>query len=178
MAGLTTPLRQREQLAAIIKARLQIFVHSLRTTRGALELASRVFVSLLLLVGGLAGAIMLGLGAYSFVRQGKVGWIALLLWSVFLFWQLFPIMGSVFTETVDLSDLLRFPLTYRSYFLVRITYGAIDPSTMLGSVWLTGILFGIGTAAPRQFLSAAVVLAVFAAVNIAMMQTFLAWVER
>lgn len=178
MAGLTGKLYPGDQFVAILRLRWQTFAHSLRTTRGAVELASHIFVTLLLLLGGTAGAAMLGFAAYSFVSENKIEWIAFLLWSVFLFWQLFPIMGSVFTETVDLTGLLRFPLRYRSYFLVRLAYGAIDPSTMLGCCWLTGIAIGIGLASQRLFLWAVLILFIFALVNVALMQTFLAWVER
>jgi ABC-2 type transport system permease protein len=176
MAGVT--LDPRLQLAAIARVRWQVFTHSIRTRGGALEFASRIFVGLLLTVGGLVVAFVLGAGARAFVLEGKVEWIAILLWSVFVFWQLFPIMGSVFTETLDLSDLLRFPLTYRSYFLVRLAYGAFDPSTLLGCCWLTGIAIGVGLAAPGLFLWAVLVLGVFALLNICIMQMFLAWIER
>lgn len=178
MAGVSSPLEPSVQLAAIARVRWQVFAHSVRTKGGALEFASRIFVSLLLALGGLAGAFGLGFGAHAFVQEGRVEWIAILLWSVFVFWQLFPIMGSVFTETLDLSDLLRFPLTYRSYFLVRLAYGAFDPSTLLGCCWLTGIAIGIGIADPRLFLWAAAVLLLFALLNICIMQMFLSWVER
>jgi len=171
-------LRPTDQLLAILRLRWQLFIHSIRTKKGALEMASRIFVTLLLLGGGIVGAGVLGATAFSFASSNELEWIALLLWSVFLFWQLFPIMGSVFTETADLSGFLRFPLTYRSYFLVRLAYGAVDPSTMLGACWLTGITLGIGLANPRWLPWAAIVLIVFGLVNIAMMQTFLAWVER
>jgi ABC-2 type transport system permease protein len=178
VAGIGGAPRSRQQLLAIARLRWQSFGHSLRTTRGAVELASHVFVTLLLLLGGLVGAAMLGSGAYSFVVNDTLDWIALLLWSVFFFWQLFPIMGSVFTETVDLSNLLRFPLTYRSYFLVRLAYGVLDPSTMLGVCWLTGITLGISLARPGLLPWTAVVLFTFGLVNLALMQAFLAWVER
>jgi len=178
LAGLEASLNPRLQLAAIAHVRLQVFLHSLKTKGGVLEFASRIFVSGLLTFGGLAGAIGLGVGARAFVREGRVEWIAILLWSVFVFWLLFPIMGSVFTETLDLSDLLRFPLSYRSYYLVRLAYGAFDPSTLLGCCWLTGITLGIGLADPRLFLWAALVLLLFALLNIFIMQMVLAWVER
>ena len=150
MAGVAE-LHSRLQLAAIAQVRWRVFAHSIRSKGGALEFASRLFVGTLLAIGGIVGAFGLGAGARMFVLDGRVEWIAVLLWSVFVFWLLFPIMGSVFTETLDLSDLLRFPLTYRSYFLVRLAYGAFDPSTLLGCCWLTGIAVGIGLADPRLF---------------------------
>lgn len=166
------------QLVAIARVRWQVFSHSLRTKGGALELASRVFVTALLTLGGLASAVGLGTAARGFVLEGRTEWIAVLLWSVFVFWLLFPIMGSVFTETLDLSDLLRFPLTYRSYFLVRLAYGAFDPATLLGCCMLAGITVGVGLGDPRLFLWTTIVLLVFASLNICIMQMVLTWVER
>ena len=36
-------------------------------------------------------------------------------------------MATAFTNNPDSSELLRFPLTYRSYFLIRLAYGFFDP---------------------------------------------------
>jgi ABC-2 type transport system permease protein len=178
MAGLSGNPASRMQLAAIARVRWQLFVHSLRTTKGALELFSRIVLSLVITAGGLGGAIGLGTGAWFIVSGGKTEWLAVLLWPVFLFWQFFPIMASAFTEMLDTSNLLRFPLDYRSYVVVRLVYGALDPSTVMGGLWLTGIAIGIGLANPRLFPWAALVLFVFAAVNVLLMQMVFAWVER
>jgi ABC-2 type transport system permease protein len=177
MAGLTGT-QVRGQLATIAWVRWHIFIHSLRTTKGALELFSRIVIGTVITGGGLGGAILLGLGAWYFVSEGKPDELALLLWSVFFFWQFFPVMASALTETMDSSHLLRFPLNYRAYVVVRLVYGALDPATVLGSLWLTGITLGIGWARPALLAWAALVLAVFAAVNMLLTQMVFAWVER
>ena len=92
--------------------------------------------------------------------------LAILLWPVFLFWQLFPVMASAFTENVDSSNLLRFPLSFPSYFLIRIAYGSLDPATAVGSLWLLGMAIGIGVAQPAYFLVALPILFLFAVFNI------------
>lgn len=178
MAGLNDNPERRMQLAAIARVRWQLFVHSLRTTKGALELFSRIVLSLVITAGGLGGAIGLGAGAWFFVSGGKTEWVAVLLWPVFLFWQFFPVMASAFTEMLDTSNLLRFPLDYRSYVVVRLVYGAMDPSTVMGGLWLSGIAIGIGYANPHLFPWAALILFVFAAVNVLLMQMVFAWMER
>jgi ABC-2 type transport system permease protein len=178
MAGVAEGIRPASQLLAIVRARWLVFAHSIQSKGGALELAARIFMGFLLLGGGITGAFGLGVGAHFFVTEGRVEWIAILLWSVFAFWQLFPIIGSVFTETVDLSDLLRFPLNYRSYFLVRLVYGALDPSTLMGCCWLTGILLGIASADVTLLPWSAAVLVLFGFLNISLMQMLMAWVER
>jgi ABC-2 type transport system permease protein len=169
---------RRGQLSAVADLRWRMFVNSLRTRRGKMELASRIIVTLAFTGGALGGAIGMGLGAYYFVSDHKPEDLAVLLWPVFFFWQLFPIMATAFTNNPDSSDLLRFPLTYRSYFLIRLAYGFFDPATALGSVWLLGILVGAGAARPLLFPWVLLVLATFALFNLVLMQTIFVWVER
>jgi ABC-2 type transport system permease protein len=177
VAGLISPAA-RGQFAAIARIRWQIFANSLRTMRGRLEMVSRVFVGAWFGVGGLGGAIALGFASYYFILQGHTERIAFLVWPVFLFWQLFPIVATAFTETFDSSNLLRFPLSYRSYFVVRLVYGSLDPATAIGSLWLLGIFVGVTAGDPRSFLSAAVVLLTFGATNVLLARMIFAWIER
>lgn len=178
MARLTPSTETRGQLAAIASVRWQVFTHSLRSKRGALELFSRVVIGAIITCGGLGGAILLGVSAWYFVAHGKPEALALLLWPVFLFWQMFPVMATALSETIDASNLLRFPLSYPAYVLVRLVYGALDPATVLGTFWLIGITLGIGWARPALALWAALVLLVFAIVNMMLTQMIFAWVER
>jgi ABC-2 type transport system permease protein len=178
VAGVRQRRQSRAQLAAIASVRWQIFAHSLRSKRGALELFSRIVIGIVITCGGLGGAVLLGAGAWYFVSSGKPEALALLLWPAFLFWQLFPVMATALTESMDSSNLLRFPLSYRAYVVVRLVYGALDPATVLGSLWLIGITLGIGWARPRLLPWALLVLFLFAVVNMLLTQMIFAWVER
>jgi len=91
---------------------------------------------------------------------------------------LFPVMATALSESIDSSNLLRFPLSYPAYVLVRIVYGALDPATVLGTFWLVGITLGIGWARPSLMPWAAIVLLVFAVVNMLLTQMIFAWVDR
>ena len=178
MAGLTSSPEMRGQLAAIARVRWQLFVNGLRTIRGRLEVVARGIIFLMLAVAGLGGSFALGAAAWYFVSHGKVEWIAILLWPLFLFWQLFPVMASAFTENVDSSNLLRFPLSFPSYFLIRLVYGSLDPSTIIGSMWLVGMTLGIGIARPGLFFWAALVLIVFGMFNVLFARMIFSWIER
>lgn len=178
MARLDVSRQARGQFAAIANVRWQLFVNSLRSLHGRVELVSRMFIGLGFVVLGLGGAFGLGSAAFYFVASGRAGWLALLLWPVFMFWQLFPVLATAFTENFDSSNLLRFPLSYSSFFVVRIAYGSLDPATSLGSLWLTGITAGIGLARPSILLWTMAVLAVFAILNILIGRMIFAWVER
>ena len=82
--------RGRRQMAAVAELRWRVFVNSLRTFRGRLELASRIFIGIAFAAGGIGGAAGLGGAAWYLITQGDAGWLGTLLWPVFLFWQLFP----------------------------------------------------------------------------------------
>jgi ABC-2 type transport system permease protein len=168
----------RQQLAAVAGLRWRIFANSLRTFRGRLELASRIFVGLTFMTGGIGGALGLGGAAWYLVLQGNAEWLGVLLWPVFLFWQLFPLMATAFTQNVESANLLRFPLSYRSYFLIRLAYGSLDPATTVAGLWLLGIDIGIGIARPSVIPWATIVLLTFAIVNIVLARMLFAWLER
>jgi ABC-2 type transport system permease protein len=178
VAGLTFSPEIRGQFSAIARVRWQLFLNSMRTIRGRMEIVARVFTFLAFGMGGIVGSIAIGFTAWYFVYSGRVDWLPVLLWPVFLFWQFVPVMASAFTENVDSSNLLRFPLTFPSYFLIRIAYGSLDPPTLMSSLWLLGMAIGIGWASPLLFVPAAAVLLLFAIFNILLARMLFTWMER
>jgi ABC-2 type transport system permease protein len=166
------------QITTIAELRWRMFVNGLRTRRGKLELVSRIMVTAAFAIGGLGGfAAAIGT-SWLVVSQGKAEYLAIHLWGVFFFWQVFPVMATAFTNNPDSSELLRFPLAYRSYFLIRLAYGLFDPASALGCVFLFGILLGASFALPLLAPWAAVVLLTFALFNLVLMQMIFAWIER
>jgi ABC-2 type transport system permease protein len=178
MAVMKISREVRGQIAAIAKVRWQLFVNSLRSIHGRLELVSRGFIGLGFAIAGFGGALGLGAAAAFFVSSDRAEWLTLLLWPVFMFWQLFPVMATAFTENFDSSNLLRFPLSYSSFFMIRLAYGSLDPATALGSLWLAGIAMGVGYARLHLLPWAVMVLATFAVLNILIGRVIFAWVER
>ena len=178
MAGLNLSPSTRAQLAAIARVRWQLFSHSLRTIRGRLELVSRIFAGISFAVLGLGGAAGIAAGSWYFLSHGKAEMMALLLWPILLFWQIFPVMSTAFTENVDSSNLLRFPLSFPGYFLVRMVYGSLDPSTAIGCLWLAAMAAGVGWAEPRLFPWALAVCLAFVVMNILLARMIFSWVER
>ncbi|MGO9084859.1 MAG: hypothetical protein ACLQBK_06500 [Candidatus Sulfotelmatobacter sp.] len=178
MTDLHSTVHRRGQLAAVAYLRWRMFVNSLRTKRGKMELVSRIIVGIVFAFGGLGGAAGMGFAAYYFVADNKPEQLAIVLWPVFFFWQLFPLMATAFTSNPDSSELLRFPLNYRSYFVIRLAYGFFDPATALGCLWLVAMLLGLGAARPVLFPWALLVLLTFGLFNLTLMQTIFAWIER
>jgi ABC-2 type transport system permease protein len=168
----------REQFAAIAQLRWRIFVNSLRTLRGRLEVLSWIFVGLAFGAMGIGGTFGLAAAAWFLTSQQNVEWLALVLWGVLLYWQLFPLMATAFTESFDSTNFLRFPIRYPSYFLIRMVYGAMDPTTLIGTLWLVGIAAGIAIADPGLLPWAVLLLLTFGALNILLARLIFAWIER
>jgi ABC-2 type transport system permease protein len=171
-------MKRRGQLRAIAWLRWRLFANGLRSKRAKLELFSQVIVSIAFAIGGLGGMAFMAGMTFFILEKGKPELLAILLWIIFFFWQLFPIMATAFTNNPDSSELLRFPLSYRSYFAVRMAYGTFDPATFLGSLWSFGILLGVGFAKPALLPWTLLVLLTFATFNLLFMQMIFAWVER
>ena len=178
MTDLNSTLHRRDQLTAIANLRWRLFVNGLRSKRGKMELVSRIIVTAAFALGGLGGFSVATVSAWYFVSQGKAEMLAILLWPIFFFWQVFPVMSTAFTNNPDSSDLLRFPLTYRSYFLIRLAYGFCDPASALGTLGLFGVFLGVSFARPTLLPWALLVLVTFALFNLVLQQTVFSWLER
>jgi ABC-2 type transport system permease protein len=171
-------LHRRGQLTAIAELRWRMFVNGLRSRRGKMELVSRIIVTSAFALGGIGGFTIATIAAYYFLSEGKGEMLAVLLWPIFFFWQVFPVMSTAFTNNPDSTDLLRFPLTYRSYFLIRLAYGFGDPASALGTLTLCGIFLGVSSARPALIPWALLALPTFALFNLVLQQTVFAWLER
>lgn len=176
MAGMN--VISREQLGAIALLRWRLFVNSLRSVRGRLNLVSRSFAGLLIVGAGVGGGIAIGAAAWGITREQNLVWLAIPFWLISIFWQLFPVMASAFTQNIDSSSLLRFPLTYSSYFLVRMIYGALDIPTTLGLCWSLGLLIGICTADAALLPWAALSVGGIVVFNLLLARMIFVWIER
>jgi len=178
MARLDSELALGEQFVSVAELRWRIFVNSLRTLRGRLELVSRIFAGIGYSIIGIGGTIGLGVGAWYIVSHNQLEWLALPLWGILLYWQLFPVVATAFVETFDAQNFLRFPLSYRSYFLMRLVYGSLDPTTVVAVLWLAGLAAGISAGVPRLGPWTLLVFAVFAAFNVSLSRAIFSWIER
>ncbi len=178
MNELNPTIHRRAQLTAIAELRWRMFVNGLRSKRGKMELASRIIVTAAFAFGGLGGFAAATGFAWYFISHGKPELLPLLLWPIFFFWEVFPVMATAFTNNPDSSELLRFPLNYSSFFLIRLAYGFFDPASALGCLALLGVLLGVSVARPILFPWTLLVLLTYALFNLVLMQTVFAWIER
>lgn len=177
MALLMSPLA-RTQYAALTRMRLQMLVNSLRSKRASFDLAARIIRITFFLVVGLVIGTGLGVSAFQITKDNELRLLPLLFWPVMMLWQLAPVVLASFQEPVDLTLLLRFPVSFGSYALDYLVFGLFDASSILGGFCLVGICAGMVWARPELAGWAAVMAILFAAFNVLLTRMVFAWLDR
>jgi len=171
--------RARAQYAALAGLRWHMLKNGLRTAGGVFELGARAFALLFIFgVMGLGLSILMGVTAYQLILRGQWIFLPLLFWAVFLLWQVVPILLASFQEQFDMSSLLRFPLSFRLFYLLYIVFGLTDISTILGGMCCIGLWVGTSLARSDLMLWSALSLGCFATFNILMARAVFAWIDR
>lgn len=178
------------QLLAVAWLRWRIFINSTfrrRTsgTRQAIGLAFAILVRIivwpffvLMVIGPIGGS---GFFAWSAVAGNHPQRLAPLLAAITLLWLFVSVNGQNVAAVVpnfDPSSLVRFPLRFGRYLVLRTFIGVLTASTIVGCLALLAAAVGIGVAKPALALPALVVLAVYALMNIFLMRMIGAWMER
>ena len=177
------------QLLAVAWLRWRLFVNGFNRKQTGQGRTARIIFAILirlitwpfvaLLVVGPAAAC--GLSAWSFVARHQSQNLVGLLTAVFLLWQFLTLNGisiSASIPTFDPSALLRFPLRFGRYLLLRTLLGLMTPMTIVGTLALLSAAIGIGIANHSLALPAFIILMVYAWMNIFFARMMGAWLER
>jgi ABC-2 type transport system permease protein len=168
----------RQQFATITWLRWRIFVNSLRSKGATGELVVKILSVPVL------GAIIFGpavgaaFGAFYCIHAGQDALLAIPLWLIFLLWQFIGASTSATGPSFDLSTLVRFPLRYRDYLLMRLSFGLMDPPTLAGIMCLIGMSIGVAIADPRLLPWAAFCFFLYAVCNVLFSRMVYSWMER
>jgi ABC-2 type transport system permease protein len=177
-SGINANTSSRRHFATIAWLRWRIFINGMRGKGAAGELVVRFISYPFLALMILGPAIGAGVGSYYLVDQGTVHLLVIPLWIIFALWQFIGINTSATGPSFDLSSLIRFPIRYRDYLLIRLSFGLMDPPTLAGIACLIAMSLGIAIAEPRLFPWAALVLFVYAICNILFSRMIYSWLER
>lgn len=190
MAGLADPIAipvkkagpfsslARQQYAALASMRWSMFRNGVRTTKDAIELGARTVSTLIFGIMALGIGFGMGAGAYEATSHAQWMIFPILMWIVFLLWQIVPISLASFQQQFDMSGLLRFPLGFRSFLVLHLIFGLVDISSIFGGFCCLGLWIGITVARPSMAIGAAVVLLAFAAFNVLLVRAIFAWIDR
>jgi ABC-2 type transport system permease protein len=179
----------RVQLGAVAWLRWRMFVNSFRKRQsegknvGGLILAIllRLFLWPIFAVWVIGPVGAAGFFAWSAIANHEPMWLLALLTGVAFLWQFIAVNGSNIAAsmpTFDPSSLLRFPVPFGRYLLLRTMLGLLTPSTVVGCMALLAAAVGISIADPRLALMAFVALGIYAAMNIFFARMVGIWLER
>jgi len=189
--GLRQAIPARTQLMAVAWLRWRIFMNNLfrpRRAAGARQAAGLVFAILLrILVWPFFGLMVVGpvLGsgfmAWEAIAENHPQHLIPLLAAIALLWQFASVNGlniAAAVSSFEPSSLIRFPLKFGRYFILRTLFGLLTPSTIVGFLALMGAATGIGLAKASLALPAAIVMVTYALMNVFLTRMIEAWMER
>jgi ABC-2 type transport system permease protein len=166
------------QIRLVAELRWRILRNRLRIKNSKLDLIGMIWAGVFssFLVIGLSFAFCWG--TYISLSTGHFGWLVLLFWSIFLFWQLIPIFVAGFGATFEFRTLLRFPLRLTAFYLVGLAYGLADFSAIAAIFWLLAITIGAGIANPALVPAVFLVAVLFVLMNTTLERLVGSWLER
>jgi len=167
-----------EQLKLIAGLRWNLLKNNLQRKHNRWDL-----IGMILAVAGSA-VMVVGLcvafyaGAYFFLTKGRAGWMPLLYWAIFLWWQVVPILVAGFGANFEFRNLLRFPLSLRAFYILGLGYGFADFAAASSVCWIASMLVAtaVGQAELLPVMLAASLL--FILVNVTLERLIGSWLER
>lgn len=178
MADVALPTGILEQIRLVAALRWRILRNSLSKKNNRLDLIG------LIIAGGFAAVLVVGLcfafyaGAYEFLSNGRPGWMALLFWGIFIFWQGFPLFVAGFGASFEFRTLLRFPLSLTAFYLVGLAYGLADFSAVASLCWLLSMTLGATVARSGVLPAMLLIGAMFVVFNVTLERLIGSWLEK
>jgi ABC-2 type transport system permease protein len=178
VADVAQPVGISKQITLIAGLRWRLLHNSLRRKQNRLDLLG------LIIVGLLAGAVVVGLcfalfaGAYDFASSGRAAWLGLFFWAIFLWWQLFPIVAAGFGASFDFRALLRFPVSPVAFYIIGLAYGLADFTGLAALCWILAIILGAAAAKLALVPPMLLLAALFVLFNVALERLLGSWMER
>ncbi len=150
----------------LLALRWRLFVNSLRRGNRRSEFGAQILAFVLgaIVVFGLSAAFFGG--TLGLLNTGHADFLDLLLWAVFLIWQLAPILFEGYSPGLNFREVARYPISFRTYFLLNAAYGISDPAALACLLWLFSMWLGILIAKPDWAITALAAFLLFALFNL------------
>ena len=167
-----------EQLKLIVRLRWCLFKNGLRRKNNRWDIVGIVFAGFFsgLLIIGLCAAFFAG--TYSFLAKNRAGWIAILFWAIFLWWQIVPLFVAGFGANFEFGKLLRFPLSLRVFYILGLAYGFADFSAVAAMCWIASMMAAVVKVRPPIFAAFTFACVLFVLINVTLERLIGSWLER
>jgi len=178
VADVTRSTGIAEQIRLVAGLRWQILRNGLRKRNNRLDLVGLIFA------GVFGGIFVLGLcfafygGAHFFLSKGRPGWMVLLFWGIFLFWQVVPVFVAGFGANFEFRTLLRFPLSLSAFYVIGLAYGLADFSAIASVCWLLSMTLGATAARPGILPAMLLIVTLFVLFNVTLERLIGSWLAK
>ncbi len=166
------------QIRLVAEVRWLILKNGLRKKHNVWDLIAMIWVAIV------SASIIVGLsfafyaGGYEFLTKNRAGWIALLYWGIFLWWQVFPIFIAGFGANFEFATLLRFPMSMRAFYLLGLGYGLSDYAAISSICWILSMLAGAASARFSVVPAMVWVSLLFVLINLTLERLVGSWLEK
>ena len=167
-----------QQFAAVAYLRWRLFANGFRRKGGTGELVARIIVfpiAALFVIGPVAGA---STTAYFATSSGNLEFLTGIFWGIFVLQILVSINISPPGLSFDPESLIRYPLAFSRYLIIRLFLGLLSVSTIVGTCALLGAATGITIANPSLALVAYSAAISLALCNMLFVRMLFAWIDR
>lgn len=167
-----------EQTRLVADVRWRSLKNGLRRKHNRWDLIAMIWVGI---IGGtliLAVCFAFYAGGYEFVITNRAGWLALLFWGLFLWWQVFPIFVAGLGANFEFATLLRFPLSLRAFYLLGLGYGLSDYAAISSMCWILSMIAGAASARASIVPVVIAVSLLFILLNVTMERLVGSWLEK
>lgn len=183
MAGLglnpgAARISARSQFSAVAWLRWRLFVNSFRRKGTTSELLARVVMVPVLAVIVIGPIVAGGGAAWYAISHNRTHLLSPIFWAIFAFQVVISINIAQPGLSFEPEQLVRFPLSFPRYLLIRLVLGLLSTSTVIGSLALIAAAGGATFARPALgpvLFAAALALAL---TNMLFIRMIFAWVDR
>ncbi|HTG29569.1 MAG TPA: hypothetical protein VK818_15225, partial [Methylomirabilota bacterium] len=178
MADLAGPISLADQIRLVAGLRWRMMINGLRKKNNVLDLIGMGFVSVFGLILVIGPSFAFYFAGYSFVSEGRLQWLAVPFWAIFVFWQLIPVFAAGFGSRFEFRTLLRFPFSPSAFYLIGLAYGLADFPALASICWLLVMTAGATAANPSVLPIMLVVTTLIILLNVTLERLIGSWLER
>jgi ABC-2 type transport system permease protein len=173
-----TPIPASQQFAAVSWLRWRLFANGFRRKGGKGELVARILAypfALAILLGVIAVA---GVAGFYAFQSGHGKHLSVIFLGITLFQIVVSINIAAPTLNFDPAALIRYPLDFSRYVIVRLVLGLLSASTVVGTCALLSAATGVTLARPSLGVTAFAAALLLAATNMLFVRMVFIWVDR
>ncbi len=174
----TRSIPAAQQFRAVAYLRWCLFRNGFRRKGGKGELAARIAVfpiAALFVIGPMAAAFST---AYAAGKEGNLGWLLPIFWVIFALQIVVSINIAPPGLSFDPESLIRFPVTFSRFLVIRLFLGLLSASTIIGTLALLAAALGVSIAVPSLTVIAFAAALTLALCNMLFIRMVFAWVDR